>query len=228
MFGTKEKEMEFEEGDVFYSFFEKKYHLYKLLRVDKENSTYHVLSYADLDVLPNADAINTLEVHIYHIPIDKDGFENPTLFSKQKVIANNLIGYHEYLRQTQDIEFVIKTAQEYYKRGGQFTDLKKHELAIDEYSKAFDLFPQFFEAIDNRAFCKMDIGRWTDAIGDFEISLTVNPNSLLAEFSIGECYLRLQDGDKAKEHFENAIKIDPTHEASHNFLKKAVELSGSK
>src|SRR6187431_2414417 len=100
MFGIKEKETGFEEGDVFYSFFENKFYLYKLLRVDKENSTYHVLSYADLDVLPNADALNTLDVHTYHFPIDKDGFENPILLSKQQVTADNLIGYHEYLRQT--------------------------------------------------------------------------------------------------------------------------------
>ncbi len=228
IFGNKKKVMEFEEGDVFYSFLDTKYHLYKLLRFDKENSTYHVLCYASLDALPKADVISTLEVQIYHTPIDKNGFENPMPFSKQRVTAGDLVGYHEFLRQTQDLEFVIRTAQEYYQGGCQLTDMKKHELAIDEYSKAIDLVPQFFEAIDNRAFCKMDLGRWTAAIGDFEMSLTVKPNSLLAEFSIGECYLRLQDGQRAKEQFEKALKIDPTHQASYDFLKKAMELKQDK
>jgi tetratricopeptide (TPR) repeat protein len=182
----------------------------------------------DLDNLPKSEELNTIEVQIYHTPIDKSGFDNPELFSKQFVTADDLVGYHEYLRHTHPIEFIIKTANEYYQRAFQLTDAKKHELAIDEYSKAIDLVPQFFEAIDNRAFCKMDLGRWADAIEDFKTSLTIKPNSFLAEFSIGECYLRLRDGNRAKEQFEKAIQIDPSDQPSRDFLKRAIELVGEK
>lgn len=50
--------------------------------------------------------------------------------------------------------------------GLRLTDEKKLFEAIDSYSKAIDLFPPFFEAIDNRAFCKMDLGMWAEAIED--------------------------------------------------------------
>lgn len=228
IFGSKDKRKEFEEGDIFHSYFGNKYHLYKLLKVDKVSNTYHVLCYAELGSLPKSDELKTLEVQIYHTPIDKDGFDNPEFFSKQLVTADDLVGYHEFLRQTHRVEFVISAANEYYQGALRLTDLKKHELAIDEYSKAIDLVPQFFEAIDNRAFCKMDLARWTDAIEDFKISLTVKPDSLLAEFSIGECYLRLRDSNRAKEQFEKAIKIDPSHQPSHDFLRRAIELAGEK
>jgi tetratricopeptide (TPR) repeat protein len=218
------KKKVFEEGDIFYSYYGNKYHLYKLLKHDKESNTYHVLCYTDLDRLPKSDELKALEVQIYHTPIDKDGFENPEFLFNELVTAQDLIGYHEFLRQTHSIEFVATTANEYYQRALRLTDEKKHELAIDEYSKAIDLVPQFFEAIDNRGFCKMDLAEWTDAIEDFKTSLSLNPNSLLAEFSIGECYLNLGDGKKAKEQFEKAIAIDPTHQPSHDFLKKAIEL----
>jgi len=107
------------------------------------------------------------------------------------------------------------------------TDEKKNLEAIDSYSKAIDLLPIFYETIDNRAFCKMDIGLWADAIEDFQESLEVNPGSLLAEFSIGECYLKLGNYQKAKEQFEKAIVIDPTHPAPKDFLKKINELLGN-
>ena len=221
IFRKKELEKTFEEGDVFYSVFDKKYHLFKLLKFDGENNTYHVLHYEPVDSLPGTNELTALEVEIYHTPIGKDGFDNPVLFSRQRVTADDLIGYHEFLRQTQDMPFVLRTATVYYRAAHQLTDEKKHEFAIEEYSKAIDLVPHFVEAIDNRAFCKMDLGRWTDAIEDFRASLAVRPGSLLAEFSIGECYLRLQDGIRAKEQFEKAIKIDPSHQPSHDFFEKS-------
>jgi tetratricopeptide (TPR) repeat protein len=112
----------------------------------------------------------------------------------------------------------------YYQSGLVLTDKKLHDDAIDAYSKAIDLFPQFFEAIDNRAFCKMDLARWNEAIEDFNLSLQVNPNSVLAEFSIGECYFKMKDYQNAKTQFEKAQRIDPSHEAPRLFLDKVNKI----
>lgn len=73
----------------------------------------------------------------------------------------------------------------------------------------------------------MDLGQWEQAIVDFQKSLEVNPASLLAEFSIGECYLKMGNYQKAKVQFEKAIAIDPTHQAPKDFLKMVNELLGS-
>jgi tetratricopeptide (TPR) repeat protein len=174
--------------------------------------------------LPSPKNINSLEVAVYHSPIDKNGFKDAKLLTKDKISSDDLIGYHEYLRQTQEPNYYIPIANEYYQAGLRLTDEKKHYDAIDSYSKAVDLMPNFFEAIDNRAFCKMDLGQWAEAIEDFQESLEVNPNSLLAEFSIGECYLKMDNYKEAKEQFEKAIAIDPTHQAPKDFLKKVNEL----
>jgi tetratricopeptide (TPR) repeat protein len=85
---------------------------------------------------------------------------------------------------------------------------------------AIYLFPQFFEAIDNRAFSKMDLGLWSDAIKDFKLSLEQNPNTILAEFSIGECYFKMGDFQNAKRQFEIANNIDPNDQTSRQFLDK--------
>jgi len=214
------KARDFSVGDIFYTKTTNKYNVFKLLNIDTEFECYHILSYSPVDTLPLATEINSLAIFVYHSPFDKKAFSNPILLTNKAVTADDLIGYHEYLRQTQDPDFYIPIANNYYKSGLALTDHKKHDEAIEAYSKAIDLFPQFFEAIDNRAFCKMDLGLWEDAIQDFKLPLQQNPNSVLAEFSIGECYFKMGDYENAKKQFEIAHNINPEHHAPMLFLEK--------
>ena len=213
-----EQVTDFSIGDIFYTKSDGKYNLYKLLVDDKEFECYHILTYSPVDSLPTKEEINNLQVFVYHSPFDKKAFAGATLLTNKKIVAENLIGYHEYLRQTQEPSYYVPIANNYYKAGLKLTDEKKHYEAIDSYSRAVDLFPQFFEALDNRAFCKMDLGLWADAIEDFKLSLQQNPNTLIAEFSIGECYFKLGEYQNAKRQFEIAHNIDPNHQAPIQFL----------
>ena|SRR6478609_4665321 len=121
------------------------------------------------------------------------------------------------------MEDLVTQAKHFYKEGYRLTDLKHYDEAIENYSKAIDLIPGFYEAIDNRAFCKMDMGRWKEAIDDFRLSLMINPKSFVAEFSIGECYLKSGEYKSAVNQFEKAIEIDPSQQIAHDFLKNAKE-----
>lgn len=211
---------EFLVGDIFYTILDGKYNLYKLLTIEIDFECYHILSYAPLESLPTNFDFENLQIFIYHAPFDKNAFAEASLLTNKSITSKDLIGYHEYLRQTKDFDTVFEIANQYYKLAYKLTDEKKYDEAIDEYSKAIDLYPEFFEAIDNRAFCKMDLGLWSDAIKDFQLSLEQNPNSFLAEFSIGECFFNLKDYKNAKIRFELAEKIDPTHKAPKEFLER--------
>lgn len=214
------------EGDVFYTQWDDRYHMYKLLVVDKAMDGYHVLAYQPAHTLPDQKTVAALKVAVYHLPIARQSFTDAVFLASSRVTAEELTGYHEYLRQTQSPDYYIPIANQYYQAGLRLTNEKKHAEAIDAYSKAVDLIPSFFEATDNRAFCKMDLALWTDAIDDFRASLAVHPNSLLAEFSIGECYLQLGHYQQAKAQFEKAHQLDPAHEAPKEFLKKVNALLG--
>jgi len=218
--------VEFSVGDIIYTKTSGKLHLHKILAEDKDFECYHVLTYEPVDSLPASDDIDHLTVFVYHSPFAKTAFAGASLLTKKQIIADDLIGYHEYLRQTQEPDYYLPIANGYYKAALKLTDEGEHYDAIDSYSKAIDLFPQFFEAIDNRAFCKMDLGLWSDAIEDFKLSLKQNPNSLLAEFSIGECYFKMGDYENAKYQFEIAHNIDPNHQAPRQFLKKVNDILG--
>lgn len=215
---------DFSAGDIFYMKSGNKYNIYKLLVIDADAECYHVLCFSPLDSLPTISSIDNLSIFVYHSPFDKKAFAGASLLTNKAVTSDDLIGYHEFLRQTQDAGFYVRIANSYYKSGLTLTDEKKHVEAIDAYSKAIDLFPQFFEAIDNRAFCKMDLCLWKEAIEDFKLSLEQKPNSLLAVFSIGECYFKLGDLKNAKQQFEIAHNIDPNHKAPIQFLAKVNQL----
>ena len=221
---NKNKTSDFLVGDIFYTHIDSKYNLYKLLVIDTDFECYHILSYFPLNNLPLITYIDKFAIFVYHCPFDKKVFKNATFLANKPITANDLIGYHEYLRQTQDPSYYTSIALNYYKSGLMLTDENKHHEAIDSYSKAIDLFPQFFEAIDNRALCKMDLGLWTDAIEDFKLSLQQNQNSLLAEFSIGKCYLKMGEYENAKIQFETAHTIDPNHPAPRKFLDMINEI----
>ncbi len=215
---------EFSEGDIFYTYFDNNFHISKLLKFDREFDTYHVLSYQPAKQLPETSETANLNIFAYHAPIDKNGFKNPKLFAKSKVFAADLIGYHEYLRQTTNSREVISIAQSYYLEGNRLAEEKRFEESIDEYSKAVNLFPQFYEAVENRGFSQMDLGRWNQAIKDFEMSLEVFPESLSALFSIGECYLKMGEIANAENYFEKTLAVDPNHRHSKDFLRYTAEL----
>lgn len=212
----------FSEGDLFYTTSADNYYFAKLLKADTALQTYHVLMYKPTTQFPLDE--KELQVMIYHTPIAQDGFKEPRLFrSGTSITYEEMIGYYEYLKQTESYEAIAEAANMYFNKAYELTDLKEHEQAIANYSHAIDLAPVYYEAIDNRAFCKMDLARWEDAIEDFLLSLSVNPSGFLAEFSIGECYFRLKDYENAVAQFEKARAIDPTHPLPVEFLEKVKQ-----
>lgn len=209
----------FQEGDIFYTEEDCRYQIFKLLRIDNKMDGLHVLGYDDTTSVPAEDEIENLKIKIYHFPIDRNGFNQPKFIRNSAVTENELLGYFEYIKQTNYVEEIVKYANDFYQQAHKLTDQMEYLGAIERYSKAIDLMPSFFEAIDNRAFCFMDLGKWNEAIEGFEQSLKVNPNSLLALFSIGECYFRLEEYPKAKDYFEQAIQVDPSHPKPKEFLE---------
>jgi len=216
---------ELQEGNIFYTYYDGKYNFYKLLKHDVSGDVYHVLNYKPTSELPGNFSVDDLQVNIYHLPMYKESFAGATFFAHTLVSDDDLKGYVTYMNDMdEDMDEAAKEATEYYHEAYTLTDQGNLEEAIIAYSKAIELLPDFFEAMDNRAFCKMDLGRWRDAIEDFQLSLEVNPDSLLAEFSIGECYYRLGELAKAKQQFEKCVKLDPAHQVSKDCLLKTEEL----
>ncbi len=179
----------------------------KILAIDPwpdGTSAAHCLTYKSVPSKPTPESLKRAEVRIWHAPIDAGSFkEGWELIGNQAPSKDELVGFLEYLKLTdfpryvsftgQDSRDIVRKANEHYKRAYYLGDQGKRVEAIAEYSKAIDLFPLFYEAIDNRAFTYMELGKIREALSDFELSLRVNPNGMAAFFSRGECLMKLGD-----------------------------------
>ncbi len=219
------------EGDIFSVLMNGEYHLYKILKIEQppgDDQVFHLLVYEPVKAAPMADDVDKLEVMAWHVPLASIG--DATLVANRPVEPEEFKGYIEYLRLTdfrgyldfmgKDLDQVVRDAKALFEKGIRATDEGRFEEAMEWYSKAVETFPPFYEAIDNKAFVLMDLGRWEDAIRVFEESLRVNEKNIAAVFSIGECRFNLGQFDKALVQFQAALGIDPRDELSKEWLEK--------
>ncbi len=207
----------------------------KILLIDTwpdGTSTAHCLTYHEAHNKPVIGALDKLGVRIWHAPILASSFNSDwNLIGNQATTKEELRGFTEYLKHTdfpryvqftdQDLKTIVHKANEHYQRALLLGDQQKRLEAIAEYSRAVDLFPLFYEAIDNRAFTYMELGKYIEALADFELSLGVNPDGVAAFFSKGECLMRLGQLDAAETIFKNGITRFPQQKAD---FSKYLEL----
>jgi tetratricopeptide (TPR) repeat protein len=143
--------------------------------------------------------------------IEKDG----TVIGNLPVSAKELVGFHEYLKLTNFTRYVMETgfdlavqlplAQAQYDLGNHLSELKRYQEAVDAYSRALDIFPVFMEALDNRGLAKMDLGKFREAMEDFERSIAGHGPNQVPLCSLGECYLKLGEYDAAEKAFISCV-----------------------
>jgi tetratricopeptide (TPR) repeat protein len=223
-------------GDVVvFSKGERQFKIAKILRVDDLNehgSTFHMLHYEPVSFRPTIGDLDGLTVKIQHVPIDGAHVErNATVIGNFPVTEQELGGYFEFLKRTNfaayaqevglDLNATISEANRHYTEACALGDAGERQQAIASYTKAIELFPMLYEAIDNRAFTYMELGQWSSAIFDFQESLQVNPEGKAAFFSLGECMLRLGMLDKAEAVFAEGAQRWPDQPHFKQFLEQA-------
>jgi len=219
--------MDLKIGDIFYIKTDDKYYVYKLLRQDADTGINHVLVYEPFESAPDQIDFQNLEVLTNHIPIDTP--KEYKVIGHSDVTEDELQGFYDFLKLTDfarylqetgvTIEEVINTANAYFQEADNAYKTENYTDAIENYTAAIETYPLFFEAIDRRAFTKMAMGEFLDAIKDFEFSLMVNPNSVIAEFAIGECYYKLGDYQAAVDQFEHTAKLFPDDDLTIEWLE---------
>jgi len=219
--------MDLKIGDLFYIQTDGKYYVYKLLRVDSDTGINHVMVFKPFEYSPDQIDFKDLEVYSNHIPIDTPA--EYKIIGHSDVTDQDLEGFYDYLKLTDfaryleetgsTIEEVVNTANKYFFEADSAYKAEDYREAIQKYTQAIEVYPLFFEAIDRRAFTKMALGEFLDAIKDFEFSLMINPSNVNAEFAIGECYFKLGDLEEAVEQFEHTAKLYPDDDLTMEWLE---------
>jgi len=104
---------------------------------------------------------------------------------------------------------------------------KNYNNAIEAYTEAIKLYPNYTEAFSGRGtayFCKND---FDNAIADNTKAIQLEPTNWSYFSSRALAYYFKKDYDRAIADFETALKINPNHADSKEFLAKARQAKGA-
>jgi tetratricopeptide (TPR) repeat protein len=90
----------------------------------------------------------------------------------------------------------MKTAEDYFDEGGYRDAVDGDaETAIESYSEAIRLNPEFAEALFNRAVDYEQIGHWAKALADYQRYAELRPDEPTGHTSLARVYLYAEDAD---------------------------------
>lgn len=84
-----------------------------------------------------------------------------------------------------------------------------------QHAEDYDLSEQELNLLGYKLFSTID-----EAIRIFQLNVDAYPQSTNSYESLGEAYLQIKDNEKAKECFNQSLKIDPTNQDAIRMLRK--------
>jgi tetratricopeptide (TPR) repeat protein len=102
-----------------------------------------------------------------------------------------------------------QVAQVYLERGEALSGARSYAAAIEAYSHAIQLKPDFAEAYNDRGFAYYLSQNFERAIADFTRAIELRPNYPKAYNSRGVVYMSKGDASRAIADFDRAIALKP-------------------
>ena len=125
-------------------------------------------------------------------------------------ILMSVVGIVELQSQTIAPLTSSSDAEFYLKRGEGFSGVHQYNRAIDDYSTAIQLKPDYAEAYNDRAFAYYLKGDFERAIADYTRAIELRPNYPKAYNSRGVVYMAGGYGAaKSVPDFDRAIELKP-------------------
>jgi tetratricopeptide (TPR) repeat protein len=104
---------------------------------------------------------------------------------------------------------IPKPALKAYEQGLKLQKENKRELALVAFNKAVELYPEYFQALTERANLLMGGGQLTEAAADFERALRLNEKYAPALRGLGYCQIQQKQFEVAVSNLERAFVIEP-------------------
>ena len=146
-------------------------------------------------------------------------------------IANQLeqaIGHHQQhnLSKAENIYRAILMrepthADALHLLGLTYAQRERHAEAIDLYTQALSLAPDFHHAYNNRGISLNIIGEFSLAIDSFKKSLEIEPNDPDTHNNLGNVLSKINRRKEAIKHYKKSIQINPKHIDAHCNLGNA-------
>jgi len=136
---------------------------------------------------------------------------NPNWYNQKYLV---LIDFKRYREAEVAINKAIELSPRaafYLNRGVVHNELGDKQGAIDDYTLAIKINPNYAKAYYNRGYVRKDLGDKQGAIDDFNLAIKFNPNFAEAYYNRG--YVRNELGDKqgAIDDYNQVIRINPNY-----------------
>jgi len=99
-----------------------------------------------------------------------------------------------------------------YNRGTILADAGDYAKAKEEFTLALRADPRFVDAGYNLAVVMIATGEPERAVAILEQVMAIRPDVALFEFALGKAHFDAERVPEALEHFENAVRLDPSLE----------------
>jgi tetratricopeptide (TPR) repeat protein len=102
--------------------------------------------------------------------------------------------------------------KQFFKVGEDFYENGKYQDAIDQFSKAIDVDPDYENAYEARAVAHEALGNYSEAAEDYEKLSIFDDKNEEAFFNIGRMYFLLGQNEKALGYVNTALEVKRIYE----------------
>ena len=125
------------------------------------------------------------------------------------------------------VQTILPQAELALQQGNFLMTTKQTDKAIEIYSRAIELNPNYAEAYSNRGIAYKEKGDYDRAIGDYTQAIGLESDYADAYYNRGNAYRDIGDIDRAIEDYNVAIELRPDYVEAYNNRAIAHSLQGN-
>ncbi len=115
----------------------------------------------------------------------------------------------DYTQAIQNAASAAESATYYANRGAAYALQGDLQRALEDFTQAISLNPNFARAYESRAGIYQQLGKYTEMAADYSTFLSLKPDSVNAYLQRAQAYERLGDLDAAIQDYTQAAALQP-------------------
>jgi tetratricopeptide (TPR) repeat protein len=132
---------------------------------------------------------------------------------------------HYTMAISKDARFV----DAFFNRGWCYSFTGRNNEAARDFTKLIEIDKNYPNAYSGRAYARFQLGYYTEAVTDYLQEIKANRGAEMhaCHNGLGAAYEKLQQYDKALEHYERAINLSPNYKTAINNKTQLMQLMAS-